>query len=331
MTAEPRRILVIQLRRIGDVLLTTAALAALRRRHPDAEIDFLVEPPGAQALEGNPDLTRVLVYQGADLRGALGWMLELRRRRYDLVIDFLGNPRSALLAFASGAPRRAGPAHVFHRWAYTDLMVQSPRTRYAGLEKALWLEALGVEAAGLDPRPRLFLAERPARPENLVALIPASRRETRRWPAASYAALGRLLHERFGCRLLVLWGPGERALAEEVARGVGPAAEVSPETKGLKDLARQLARCRLAVTNCNGPKHVAVGLGVPTVTVHGSSDPEAWNPPHASHRVVRRDELSCIGCRSNSCPYALECLAGLAPERVFAAAAELLESEAGVR
>ncbi|MDE2038490.1 MAG: glycosyltransferase family 9 protein [Elusimicrobia bacterium] len=319
----PRRILAIQLRRIGDVILCGPALAALKRRFPDSELDFLVEPPAADAVLGLPCLHEVILYRARRAPGALLEALALRRRKYDLVVDFMGNPRTALLAALSGAPRRAGPAHVFHRWAYNIPLPQSPETVYAAREKIRMLAPLGVpeEEAPLPSWPRA-----PAlAPENVVALAPASRRPTRRWPARHYAELGRLLRKRYGCELLILWGPGERELAERVAADIGPGARVCPQTPRLRDVARRLAACRLLVTNCGGLKHVAVALGLPTVTVHGSSDPAAWNPPGDKHLVVRRESLPCIGCRGNTCPTELECLEGLPASEVLAACAKLLD------
>ena len=321
---SPASILVIQLRRIGDVILTTPAVAALKGAFPEAAIDFLVEAPGAQALAHNPHIRRLLVYRGG-LAGTLAWLWRVRRARYDWVIDFLGNPRSALLSAASGAPLRAGPAHVSHRWAYNHPLRQSDRTHYAGLEKIRVLKDLGVRSEGADFMPKVYLAPRPARPENLVGLVPASRRATRRWPAASFSRLGRLLRERYGCDILVFWGPGEKALAEEVAAGIGVGARASEPTPDLAAAARLLAGCRLVVSNCNGPKHLAAALGVPTVTVHASSDPVSWTPPHPDHAAVRLPGLDCIGCGLNRCPHGRECLERLAPESVLAAAAALLD------
>lgn len=322
----PRSILVIQLRRIGDVILTTPAVAALKARYPNAAIDFLVEPPGAEALAGNPHIRSVLVYNPMGLAETLAWIGRVRRQGYDWVIDYLGNPRSALLAFFSRAAVRAGPAHAAHRWAYDHPLVQSKTTHYAALEKIRVLSALGVDAEGADFMPRVYFSS-PAQAGDVVGLVPASRKVTRRWPAASYAALGRLLRQKRGAELLVFWGPGEKDLAEEVARGIGEGATVTEKTRTLRDAAELMLRCRLIITNCSGPKHLAVALGIPTVTVHASSDPASWNPPHPRHVVVRRDELPCIGCRLNFCPYDLECMQ-LSPERVFEAASTLLEPAA---
>ena len=82
------------------------------------------------------------------------------------------------------------------------------------------------------------------------------------------------------------------------------------------------------VANCAGPKHLAVALGVPTVTIHSSSDPASWTPPHPDHRFARLSELHCIGCGLNECPYNLECLSRLAPERVLPLVSELLDRTA---
>lgn len=309
--------------------MATPAVAALKRRYPEAVVDFLVEPPSHEVLAGNPDISEVLVYRSDGWQDYLSWLLKVRRSRYDWVIDFMGNPRSAILTAASGAGLRAGPSHVGHRWAYNLRMTQSSVTRYAGREKIRLLCGLGVPDTDTDFLPRVYLggpqAPDPAGP---VALAPASRKPTRRWPAGHYASLGRMLRERLGCGIRVLWGPGEKALADEVVSGIGPGAS-APETKTLAEAARVLAGCRLLVTNCSGTKHLAVSLGVPTVTVHGSSDPASWTPPDRRHVAVRREDLDCVGCGFNECPKEPACLEGLAPERVFAAAAGLLDSVYG--
>ncbi len=323
-TPLPARILVVQLRRLGDVILTTPALAALKKRYPQAKLDFLVEAPGAEAVAGNPDIDEILIYDPAGALTALRWALKIRARRYDWVIDFLANPRTAVISALSGATVKAGPAHVRRRWAYNRLLVQPERAVYAAREKVLWLQSLGIPAAPAAELPRIYLAARPAHLDNIVGLAPASRKDTRRWPARHWIALGRLLRERRGCALRIFWGPGERALAEEVARGIGAGAETVPETRGIADLARELAACRVLVSNCSGTKHAAVALGVPTVTVHGSSDPASWTPVHPEHRFVRREELACIGCRGNVCPTQIECLRDLDAERVLPAVEELL-------
>lgn len=315
---DPRRILVVQLRRIGDVILTMPASSALKRRYPSAKIDMLVEGPGSEVARASGLFNEVVVYD-RPLRS----ILDVRSRRYDMVVDFMGNPRTALLTFLSGAAVKAGPGHVFHSWAYGLKLPQSSETVYAAREKIRMLAPLGVpDEPDALPVVAGWAGKRP--PENRVGLFPGSRKDTRRWPADSFAELGRLLRDRWGAEVVVFWGPGEKELAESVVKAIGGGAKLSPNTRTLEELARALSSCRLVVSNCAGPKHVAVAVDVPTLTIHGSSDPKAWTPVHPKHKAVRRDELHCIGCRLNDCPYALECLEGLPAARVFEAAEALL-------
>lgn len=322
--APPKSILVVQLRRLGDAILTVPAVEALKAVHPNAKLDFLVEGPGAEALAGHPAIDELLVYDAKGPLDALRWALKLRERRYDWVVDFLANPRTALITALSGAKVKAGPAHVRRRWAYNVPMKQSPQACYAGLEKVRWLAALGVTPEKAPLLPKLYLAERPKTLENIVGFNPASRKVTRAWAPEAYARLGRLLRDKTGAKIKVFWGPGERGVAEAVRHGIGAGAELAPESKTLKDLAREIAACRVLVTNCAGPKHLACGLGVPTVTIHGSSDPASWTPVHPEHLFVRMEELPCIGCRSNECAYNLECVRQLPAERVLPAVLKLL-------
>jgi ADP-heptose:LPS heptosyltransferase len=320
----PKKILVVQLRRLGDVVLTTPAVSALKRKYPKAKIDFLVEEMGAQALAGHPDIDEIIVYRSDHVLSDIQWAFKIRSRQYDWVIEFLANPRTALLTAISGATIKAGPAHVRRRWAYNQRMTQSQKTIYAANEKIHWLSVLGIPEEQIPTLPKLSIAQRPDRPTNVIGLVPPSRQLTRRWPASSYARLGRIIHQKYKMNMKIFWGPGEKSLAEEVARGIGPSATLIQETKTIADLAHEIATCRLIISNCSGPKHIAVGLGVPTVTIHGSSDPSAWTPQHPDHLFVRLEELECIGCRSNVCKYHLECLEQLPPEKVMSCVDQLM-------
>lgn len=347
--ASPDRILVIMLRRIGDVVLTLPAVRALKKLYPQARIDFLTEPPCHELLQDNPDLHRVLVYDkpagcAGAISGYLSWLGRVRQERYDWVIDYMGNPRSAMLTALSGASVRAGPARVGHRWAYSHPLIQSHEACYGALEKIQLLRSLGLDPDTSDFMPvlktpqdsKLWAKEsiqkifgNDASP--ILGLIPASRKTTRRWPANAYAELGKMLRDRHNAKILVFWGPGEQSLAEPISRGIGDHASITPKTRTLMDLAALLETCKLVVTNCNGPKHIAVALQVPTLTLHGSSDPACWNPPEdPRHRVSRLDELFCIGCRDNECKYNLECMNGLQAQRVARQAFEMLENNSVV-
>ena len=232
----------------------------------------------------------------------------------------MGNPRSAFLSFFSGAALRAGPAHVGHRWAYNRRLIQSTTTQYAALEKVLVLAPLGVSSNGLDLLPKVYLLSKPAVLEDVIALAPASRKETRRWPAASYAALGRRLREKTGSRIRVFWGPGERALAQAVVDGVGPGAELCPEPPTRRG---RPPAGRLPVAHHQLQRQAPrLGLGRGDLDIHGSSDPASWTPAHLRRGAARHPVLHRLPERLPLRPRVHE----LSPETVLAKALALLGS-----
>lgn len=293
-SSRPLRILLIQLRRIGDVLLTTPAVRALRARWPHAQIDYLTEAPAEQLFLANPHLDRVLlVAPKARGREYLRLIRRLRAAHYDVALDFFGNPRAALLTGFCGAPRRIGFAFRGRRWAYTDAITipVAPPLRYSAEDKLLLARALGAEekelglvfpltaelrswaqselqARGWDPR-RL-----------LVALCPFSRLADRLWPPERYARFADALIERYQAQILLLYGPGENPLADLVRAQMRYAALPDLPVRTLPHLAALLAEADLYLGNDTGPRHFAIARGTPTLTPFGRyAHPENWTPP----------------------------------------------------
>ncbi len=335
MDFTPERILVIQFRRIGDVLLSAPAAEVLKANFPAAKLDFLTQSPADQALERNPAIDGILTYEN---KRPLKWLLEIRRRGYDLVIDLMSNPRSALVTALSGARVKAGPAYTSSSWAYGLKLELKPGQReYNPFFKIDLLSQLGLKKI-FYPYPKCYPAaedlawaagaasalKQPGGP--LIALSPASRRITRRWPAEHYARLASLVTQKTKASIMVLWGPGERSLAEEVVRlAAGSAVTLAPETATLSRLSALLKQAALLVSNCNGTKHIAQASGVPTLGIYGSSRPESWTPPDdPMHQVVRNENLACIACQESDCAQELKCLKELAPRTVFAKLEEML-------
>jgi len=144
--ADPHRILLIQLRRIGDVLLATPAFRAVRRRFPGARIELLIEPAYTPLVSRNPHLDEVIaVPRRQSFARDLAAIAELRRRRFDLAVDFLGKPRTALWSRLSGAPRRIGYDTRGRRWTYTDRVPPGDPAAYTVRHKAALLAPLGAE------------------------------------------------------------------------------------------------------------------------------------------------------------------------------------------
>ncbi|MDD4004472.1 MAG: glycosyltransferase family 9 protein [Elusimicrobiaceae bacterium] len=354
----PGKILVIQLRRIGDNLLTLPAISALKRAFPGARVDFLAEPPADILFKNSPDINELLVY---DHKKQFFWLREIRRRRYDWVIDYLGNPRSIALAAASGARVRAGAKDVFWSFLYNVEMKRGAEPAYAPLEKILMLAPFGVkpDRERLLPvlRPDLhavkaadvFLAANGLAGTPVLGAAPVSRRITRQYPPELFAETLKLVYQATGIKSVVLWGPGELEIARKITDMADGCAILSPETKNLASLTGLVSRFSALLANCNGPKHIAVATGVSTLTIHASSDPRNWTPPSPAtgapersvseyygplphtppaHIYISNPRPACLYCRRNDCD-SLACLKNLPPQAVAAKTAELLKLVAG--
>jgi len=148
-----------------------------------------------------------------------------------------------------------------------------------------------------------------------IGLIPTHRRLSRRWPASSFADLGRRLVAQ-GRPVWLFWGPGEEEYVSAIQRQV-PESRMIPATT-LRQMAALLEQCQAVVTNDNGPMHLAEAVGAPTVTIYGPTDPAAWNMGGPLHKIIQASGLGCLGCNLNDCPFGHECMTQVTPERVLA-------------
>jgi ADP-heptose:LPS heptosyltransferase len=296
---DPHRVLFIQLRRIGDVLLGTPALRAVARRFPDAKVDFLVEPPADEVLLGHPLVDRRLVVpRDKSLRSFVQVAHELRRARYDWVIDFFSNPRSAQFAFVTGARVRVGLDRCGRRWAYTHHMVEEEQDRdaYAVDLRLDALARMGVPAQGreleiyadrADPAECARVAEllKGVSPDkSLVAVAAGSANPAKRYPADLTAeVIARLLAN--GCAVVLTAGPGETDLAEVIVRRLPQPILLLSEAR-VPTLAALYRRAHLYLGPDSGPKHVAAACGIPSVTLFGPGRPGNWNDPLNARNMV---------------------------------------------
>jgi predicted lipopolysaccharide heptosyltransferase III len=350
------KILLIRLRLIGDVVFTTPAIAALRRHFPDARITYLVEAPAAPVVRGNPHLDNVIVAERPRGVARIVYDLRLARRlrnaRYDVVIDFHGGPRSSWLTFATGAQVRVGYARPGRSWAYTRRLPWSRALvppRHSVQKQWDLLIPLGVapdEAArtpvemvrddAVADRVRARLAQAGVRREHAVIVIHVSAGNPfRRWPADSFARLAATLaDEEAQRRIIITSGPSEREAADAVATaaqrlcGAGENRIVRCGEFDLAELRALVADAALYIGGDSGPLHVAATSEVPVVALFGPTLPERSMPWRSPQRAVAVDAgpLPCRPCHQRECaPGDFRCLTRIAPERVLAAARQLLK------
>jgi ADP-heptose:LPS heptosyltransferase len=315
------RILLIQLRRIGDVLMTTPTIRQLKHAWPEAELCFLTEKPSDQVLQHNPHLQQVwTIPRKPSLPELWRCIQQVRQQQFDIVIDFFGNAQSALLCRLSGAPQRVGFAFQGRRLLYTDtISLQNGPVPYSTTHKLRLLEPLGI-AATQDWLPEFPIADTdrdfarqllgrwdvsPAAP--VVSMSPVSRQPYKRWPLQNFAEIADWLIEEFGAQILFIYGPGEEEPVNAVRQLMrnSPLPNYEPPTLGqTRALFEQVV---LHVGNDNGPCHFAIAAGTPTVAIFGRPKAANWTPPnHPQHLAVEYDP----GCK-RSCVYpncGIECV-----------------------
>jgi ADP-heptose:LPS heptosyltransferase len=329
---DAARILIIRYRMIGDVLLDTPIIRALRHHYPHSHIAFCTEATPAGVLRGNPDLDEILYHpRPATWYQELQFIRQVRRRRFDLVLDLMGNSRSALLTRLSGARHRLAFARFPRALCYSNLVDHQPEVEgYTVIKRLRLLEPLGIQATDISLQMTYtqqeretvehFLSTHQIKPDDLLICIdPTSYVATREWPGEHFARLIDLLSKRLNARVCLLWGPGEKEKVEAIAAAAQTAPLLHPAWD-LAHVAALLARADLLIGCNSAPLHIAVSQHTPTLTIHGATGPSGWSPPDPQHRTIALG-LPCQPCGKRACgpPLNIDCLRSLSPEAVYAA------------
>jgi lipopolysaccharide heptosyltransferase I len=297
-----RRILIVRLGSLGDLVHTLPAAAALRRTHPSVEIDWLVDAVHADLLALVPVITSVVTLQGRTVPAWLGVTRTLRARSYDAAIDFQGLVKSAALARFSGAARVIGFGRRTAResaaaWFYSEA-IEIGEGRHV-IDKNLRLAgALGVvdgpiEFPIADVESGAAMEVEQNVPGPYAILNPGAAWPNKRWPAESFGRLAAILRDRHGLRSVVLWGPGEAPIARDVVSASSGAAFLAPATT-LSDIVAVARRARLVVSGDTGPTHIAAAVGTPVVALFGPTTPRRNGPWHPSDITIERyDACEC--------------------------------------
>jgi len=301
-------LLVVRLGSLGDLVHALPAVAALREAHPDRPIDWLVDAVHRPLLARVPVVSSVVTLRDRTARAWLAARAELSRRHYDVAVDFQGLIKSAMLARLSGARHVAGFARDGLREPAAAVFYSKRVPGGEGghvIQKNLKLAASLGAAAGplrfpirVDDSPVVdTLAGLGG--AGFAIINPGAAWPNKRWPPDRFGQVAAAIRERHGLVPVVLWGPGERAIADAVVAASNTAAVLAPETT-LDDLVDVMARARLVVSGDTGPTHIAGAFGVPIVALFGPTD-ASRNGPWDPADVTLGDYAAC------SCHYERRC------------------------
>ena len=336
-TGAVKRILVRGTNWIGDAVLTTPALMAIRKSFPKAKIALLVKPAIAELLHHHPAVDEIVLYRDPGPHAGLGGKLTLarllRRGRYDLAILLQNAFEAAAITALASIPNRYGYATDGRSLLLTHRVPLTPKIRRKH-QAHYYLELLRPLGIPVEPEPstlRTTPGEDAEAIEHLrafgvdlmkvlIGLNPGSIYGTaKRWLPERFAEVADRVAAEHGGVVLIFGGRGEEELGAAIAgKMTAPAIVLSGRTT-VRRLMALIKQCRLFITNDTGPMHIATAFGVPTVAIFGPTDPATTSPFGSRHELVRHP-VDCSPCLLRECPIDHRCMQGISVEMVRAAA-----------
>ncbi len=327
-----RRILVTRLRYLGDVILSTPVLEALRERCPEASIEYLCAEEYAPVLAAHPDVDRIhALPSSAGVAQTWRMARELRSPRVDWWVDLFGNPRSALLCLLARPRVSVGTDRGLRTRVFQHRMGTPPGSPSAVAHHLHKLLPLMGELAERPVSIAVTQAERSAIREALgldssrapVLLHPGATWPSKAWPEAKWSQLIDALAAEGWGECWVLSAPGEEARSRGIVEQASADARVI-EALGLRELLALVAEARAYIGNDGGILHAAIALGTPTVGIFGPTEAEIWFP-HDRWGGARlaQEYVACRPCHLHHCDH-LSCLEALPVSRVRQLLGELL-------
>jgi len=338
-----RRILVRGTNWIGDTVLTTPALMAIRKGFPQAKIALLAKPPIAELLHHHPALDEIVLYRDPGPHAGLGGKLTLarllHRGRYDVAILFQNAFEAAALTALAGIPNRYGYATDGRSFLLTHRVPLTPKIRRSH-QVHYYLELLRPLGIQVEPEPPTLRTTPDEDAEAiehlrafgvdpkkvLIGLNPGSVYGTaKRWLPERFAEVADRVAAEHGGVVLIFGGHGEEELGASLASLMAAPTVVLSGRTTVRRLMALIKQCRLFITNDTGPMHIATAFGVPTVAIFGPTDPLTTSPFGSGHELVRHP-VDCSPCLLRECPIDHRCMQGISVEMVHAAAMRQLRT-----
>ncbi len=351
---ESYKFLVLRLSAVGDVIRTLPAVKALKESYPFSHITWIVEESSMNLVQSQPGIDEVILFprkrwtrEIKSLKGIRRTLQEmkvfisgLRKRKFDIVLDFHGILKSGLLSFLSGAPKRIGFDRGSSRegnFLFSTVKVRLPNKRLSRFERNFrLLKGLGLEPSSGDSKLHIptedksyidsfFKAVTLPIKRPLVVIHPGTSPKTayKRWMPDHYSLLADRLIGQLGGSAIFTWGPGELKWIEGIRNGMKAESILAPRTETLTQLGEVFRRCDLYVGGDTGPTHIASLVGVPVVVIYGPTDPVV-NEPFGRHVKVRKD-VGCNPCRNRNCKE-LTCLEAVTVDDVLKGVKEIIST-----
>lgn len=339
----PKKILLVRTDRIGDVILTTPAIRALRKHFPASYLAMMVQSYTADVIKNNPYLNEVIIYDKGgrhkSILASLKFANDLARKKFDLVFIFHPTNRVNIITFLAGIPERIG-----YNKKFGFLLTRKIKDeKYKGEKHEIEynLDIIKIRGVGaFEKEPEIFLSDEDKQyaekflEENqlngnvpIVALQPGASCPSRRWPVENFAEMGMKLKEFSPVNFMIIGGNEESFLLEELKRLLGGKA-IIVQGMDLGKLAAILKQASLFISTDTGPAHIAAAVKTPGIVIFGRKQPglspRRWRPWGNTQVIFHRD-VGCDICLAHNCDKGFKCLKAVTPQEVFKAAQKIVE------
>lgn len=350
---SPKKILIVRLSAIGDVLHCTPLTKALRQNYPNAKISWIIGDKSKDILLGNPYLDEIVVWNKeewatllktdllAGFRAFRALEKALQAEQYDMVVDVHAQLIPGLITWRSGAPIRVGfsnakeLAPLFYNLKAPQIRKRPITQQYLGVLEALGISEYDAEMImPIAPENHQKAAQvwenyKISATDKVIVLNPSTTWMTKCWPPDYFAQLGNCLLQEKGVKIVLTGAKSDIPLVSQIKEKIdGDIIDIAGATS-LKDLAAIARKCHLFVSGDTGPLHIAAAVGAPTLSIFGPTDPKVYTPSGEHHASIVTP-APCRLCRKRKCSKFV-CMEQIEPKMVYQQALKLLQRNTAVR
>ena len=338
-----KRILIVRTDRIGDVLLSTPVVRAVKEFYPNSFVAVMVSPYAKEIIEGNPWADEVIIYdkdkKHRSVFASIRFARQLRRRKFDLAIILHPTNRVNLVTYFAHIPERVG----YNKKMGFLLTKRIEDKKHLGEKHEMEYSLDVIRAIGIEPKEKeLFMPiklesenwledmlakNRILNQDRLIAIHPAASCPSKIWPQESFAQVADKLIEA-GYKIIVVAGPKDKKIANKVVEKISyPVLNLAGDTS-VSHLASILKRCKLFISNDSGPVHIATAVGTPVISIFGRNQrglsPLRWGPLGIKDKFLHKN-VGCIECLAHNCKKEFVCLKAISVEDVLKTVEEVIE------
>jgi len=337
--SEIKKILIIRLRRIGDIIMTTPAISALRKGFPNAFISYVVEKPYRELVEGHPELDKVIVLERKQgIRDFFRLIRSIRKEKYDVVLDFHGGPRASLITLLSKAKLKIGYRIKYRNFIYHIKLARRPEEgQLHSVESHInFVRALGVDVKSPPPlslpharkeeaeKVKKILKENGLEGYKIITIHISAGNEFRDWGTDNWIKLIDLLAKRPDVKIVLIGANEDKEAEEEILKKSKDSTLSQVGKLNLREVRELISQSSLFVGPDSGPMHIAASTSTPIVALFGPTLPANFSPWQAKASLIEK-EFECRPCKQRECVYKdFRCLRSITPEEAYQACLHFL-------